>query len=129
MSAEAPREDATKLGVWSVLAAFEWCLAIGLVVTLIDYWRKPASMILALKENNYLAITLGLCVGTLIFGTIVFVLYVLTLGVIGVADLISRAADAEFRAKLSPFFPLAGRAHPAVGAFEVPVITRRLFDI
>jgi len=65
-----------------MLAAFAWCMAIGLIVTVIDHWRRPSAMIRGLKEGHYLAIALGLGLGTLFFGSIIFVLYLLTLGVI-----------------------------------------------
>jgi hypothetical protein len=64
-----------------MFAALAWCLAIGLLVTLIDHWRRPLAIQAALKRGQYLAIVLGLGLGTLFFGTIAFVLHLLTLGV------------------------------------------------
>jgi hypothetical protein len=65
-----------------MLRAIPWCMAVGLIVTLIDHWRRPSAINVALKQGHYFAITLGLGLGTLFFGTIAFLLYLLTLGVI-----------------------------------------------
>jgi len=66
-----------------MITAFAWCMAMGLMVTLIDHWRRPRAVIVALKERYHFAIALGLGLGTLFFGTIIFGLYLLTLGVSG----------------------------------------------
>jgi hypothetical protein len=64
-----------------MFAAVAWCLAIGLIGTVLDHWRRPSAITLALKRGQYLAIVLGLGLGTVFFGTIVFALHLLTLGV------------------------------------------------
>ena len=64
-----------------MFAALAWCLAIGLIIPLIDHWRRPSAIKLALKRGQYLAILQGLGLGSMFFGTIVFALHVLTLGV------------------------------------------------
>jgi hypothetical protein len=65
-----------------MLRVIAWCMALGLIVTLIDHWRRPSAVNVALKQGHHLAIALGLGVGTLFFGTIAFLLYLLTLGAI-----------------------------------------------
>ncbi len=66
-----------------MLAAFAWCLAIGLIVSLIDNWRRPAAMIQGLTERRYFAVALGVGLTSVLFGTMLFGLYVLARGVRG----------------------------------------------